>query len=296
MYKNLNAQALGISGQDSELIELALSYGFKGVSLNLVDFAEQVASQGMARASRLLVSARLKMGSFRLPIDWTAEDEPYQADLARLIPLAELAQQMNCTRAVSLIEPSDDHRPYHENFEFYRKRLGEVAAALAPFEILLGVEFLAPMSARGGRAFQFIQSFDEVLLLLRTIGAPNLGVAFDTWHWHLSGGTLETLRSVPVDKIVAVALADAEPETTAAEATLESRRLPADGGAIDIPAVLVTLAEMGYNGPVSPEPDRGQFGAASRQQVVKQAGAALDAVWKAAGLSSTGKLTPVRGA
>ena len=57
MYKNLNAQALGISGQDSELIELALSYGFKGLSLNLVDFAEQVASQGMARASRLLVSA-----------------------------------------------------------------------------------------------------------------------------------------------------------------------------------------------------------------------------------------------
>ena len=50
MYKNLNAQALGISELDSELIELALSYGFKGLSLNLVDFAAQVASQGMARA------------------------------------------------------------------------------------------------------------------------------------------------------------------------------------------------------------------------------------------------------
>lgn len=296
MYKNLNAQALGISGQDSELIELALSYGFKGLSLNLVDFAEQVASQGMARASRLLVSARLKMGSFRLPVEWNGADDKYQSDLAKLPKFAELAREMNCSRAVTLIEPADDHRPYHENFEFHRKRLTELAEALAPFKISLGVEFLAPMSARGGKGFQFIQSFDEVLLLLKTIGAPNLGVALDTWHWHLSGGMLDTLRSLPADKIVTVALADAEGETTAADAQVESRRLPGEGGAVDIPAVLVTLAEMGYDGPISPEPDRSQFGAASRQNVVKQAGAALDSVWKAAGLSASGKLTPVRGA
>jgi sugar phosphate isomerase/epimerase len=296
MYKNLNAQALGISQLDSELIELALSYGFKGLSLNLVDFAAQVASQGMARASRLLVSARLKMGSFPLPVDCYAEDEKYQADVARLPSYCELAREMKCTRAVTLIEPADDHRPYHENFELQRKRLTELAEALAPYNISLGVGFQAPMSARGGRALQFIQSFDEVLLLLRTIGAPNLGVAFDTWHWHLSGGTLDVLRSLTADKIITVSLADAEPEITAADAGAEARRLPGDGGAIDIPAVLVTLAELGYDGPVSPEPDRSQFGAASRQQVVKQAGAALDSVWKTAGLSGSGKLMPVRGA
>jgi sugar phosphate isomerase/epimerase len=296
MYKNLNAQALGISGQDSELIELALSYGFKALTLNLVDFAAQVDSQGMARASRLLVSARLKMGSFRLPVEWNGDDDKYQADLANLPKLAEIAREMKCTRAITRIEPADDHRPYHENFEFHRKRLAELAEALAPYKISLGVEFLAPMSARGGQGFQFIQSFDEVLLLLKTIAAPNLGVALDVWHWHLSGGTLETLRSLAADKIVTVALADAEPETTAANAQAEQRRLPGDGGAVDIPAVLTTLAEMGYDGPVSPEPDRSQFGSASRQSVVKQAGAALDSVWKAAGLSTSGKLTPVRGA
>ena len=236
------------------------------------------------------------MASFPLPVDCYAEDEKYQADLARLPSYCELAREMKCTRAVTLIEPADDHRPYHENFELQRKRLTKLAEALAPYDISLGVGFSAPMSARGGRALQFIQSFDEVLLLLRTIGAPNLGVAFDTWHWHLSGGTLDALRSLTADKIITVALADAEPETTAAEAGDQARRLPGDGGAIDIPAVLVTLAELGYAGPVSPEPDRRQFGAASRQQVVKQAGAALDTVWKAAGLSASGKLTPVRGA
>jgi hypothetical protein len=35
---------------------------------DLVDFAEQVKTQGMPRASRLITSARLKIGSVRLPV------------------------------------------------------------------------------------------------------------------------------------------------------------------------------------------------------------------------------------
>jgi sugar phosphate isomerase/epimerase len=295
MYKNLNAQALGISGRDSELIELALSYGFRGIDLDLVEFAQQVNDQGMDRASRLLVSARLKIGNFRLPVRWD-DDEHYQTDLARLPQLAEIAHDMDCTRAITRIEPCHDRLPYHENFEFCRHRLGEVAEALTPYKINLGLEFLAPMSARGDGAFQFIQSFDEVLQLLRTIGASNLGVAFDAWHWHLSGGTLETLRALTPDKIVTVSLADAEVDTTAATAQMDERRLPGDGEGIDIPAVLVALAELGYDGPVSPLPDRSRLAVTGRQSIVKQAGESLDRVWKEAGLTRAGKLAAVPGA
>jgi sugar phosphate isomerase/epimerase len=292
MFKNLSAPALGISGRDGEIIELALSHGFKGLDLDVVDFAQQVAAHGLARASRLLASARLKIGSFALPVRWEDEAE-YQADLGQLPQLADVARQVGCTRAIATIEPGHDRRPYHENFEFHRRRLGEIADALAPYKISLGLGYLAPMSCRAGRAYQFIQSFDEVLLLARTIGAANLGVVLDVWHWHLSGGTLDALRALSADKIVAVTLADAEVETTAANAQLDARRLPGDGGAIEIPAVLTALAELGYDGPVSPAPDRGQFGATGRDQIVKQAGAALDRVWKAAGLNAAGKLAAV---
>lgn len=295
MYKNLSVQALGISGRDSEIIELALSYGFKGLDLDLVEFSQQVASQGLARASRLIASARLKMGSFRLPVRWDDDGDEYQADLERLGPLAELAHEMECTRAVTMIQPAHERRPYHENFEFHRRRLTELAETLSTYKITLGLEYLAPMCARGDAAFQFMQSFDEVLLLLRTIGAPNLGVAFDVWHWHLSGGTLDGLRSLGAEKVVTVDLADAEMDTTAATAQLESRRLPGSTGAIDIPSVLVVLAEMGYDGPVSPVADRSQFANLGREQIVKQAGAAIDGVWKAAGLTGAGKLAAVPG-
>ena len=39
MFKNLSPETLGISGQQNEVIELALSFGFKGIDLNAVEFA-----------------------------------------------------------------------------------------------------------------------------------------------------------------------------------------------------------------------------------------------------------------
>ncbi len=295
MFKNLGAEALGISGRESEVIELALSNGFKGLDLDLVDFAEQVKAQGMARASRLIASARLKIGSFRVPVRWEDDSPDYKTDLQMLPELAALAQQMGCTRATTTIEPANDLRPYHENFEFHRRRFAEIADVLAPYKIRLGIGFLAPLACRAGRNFQFMQVADAAILLSRSIGATNVGLAFDSWHWHLGGGTLDQLRAVPGEKIVTVSLADCDANTTAATARLESRRLPGEGGALDAAAVLSTLAELRYDGPVTPAPDKSQFAALSREKIVKEAGASLDRVWKAAGLNMAGKLSAVPG-
>lgn len=295
MFKNLSCEVLGISGRDSEIIELVLSHGFKGLDIELVDFAEQVQTQGMARAARLITSARLKIGSFRLPVRWEGEPSAYQADLEKLPALLEIAQQVGATRAVTLIEPGTDDRPYHENFEFHRRRFCEIADALAPYKMRLGLGFLAPTSCRAGLSFQFLRTVDEVLQLLPMIGRPNVGLAIDTWHWHLGGGTLEQLRALPIDKIVTVSLADAAHDTTADNAELASRRLPGDGGAIDIPAVLTALAELRYDGPVTPAPDKSQLAGLGRDTIVKQVSASLDGVWKGAGLSMSGKLATVPG-
>ena len=50
------------------------------------------------------------------------------------------------------------------------------------------------------------------------------------------------------------------------------------------------LAQQGFDGPVTPAPDRGEFAGVGRDAIVKQASAAVDRVWKAAGISATGKL------
>ena len=194
-----------------------------------------------------------------------------------------------------MVEPASDLRPYHENFEYHRHRLAEIADVLHPHQIRLGIGFLAPIGCRAGRAFQFMQTVDELVLLLRSVSAPNVGLALDTWHWHLGGGKLETLRALSAEKIVTVSLADAEAHATAADAQLESRSLSGTGGAIDMPAILAALAELGYDGPVTPAPDKSQLAGLRRDKIVKQIGAALDQIWKAAGLNSAGRLATVSG-
>jgi sugar phosphate isomerase/epimerase len=295
MFKNLNPEALGISGRDSEVIELVLSNAFKGLDVDLVGFVEQVKTQGFARASRLIVSARLKTGSFPLPVRWEHEPAQYQADLQALPALCEVAVQLGCTRATTSIEAGSDTRRYHENYEFHRARLTEVAEVLDKYKIRLGVGFLAPLACRAGLAFQFMQTFDELLLLLRSIGPANVGLAFDAWHFHLGGGKLESLLSLPGDKIVTVALSDIEPGVDAAGARLAARRWPAENGVIDNGAILSALADMRYDGPVTPLADPSQLASLGRDKIIKQAAAALDHVWRAAGLNPAGKRAAVPG-
>jgi sugar phosphate isomerase/epimerase len=295
MFKNLSPAVLGVSGRESEVIELALSHGFKGLDLSLVEFAQQVRDQGMARAARLLTSARLKLGSFPLPVRWQHDSPDYQADLQQLAELAAVAREAGCQRAVTTIEPASDERVYHENFEFHRRRLAELADLLAEDGIRLGVGFVAPHRCREDRAYQFMQTADEVLMLLGTVASPHIGLALDTWHWHLGGGTIQHLRSLAADKIVSVSLGDAEPGLTAANAESATRRLPGDGGAVDNAGVLAALAELGYHGPVTPTADPSQFAGQSRDQIVKSTAAAFDAVWKAAGLNQAGRRVAVGG-
>jgi sugar phosphate isomerase/epimerase len=295
MYKNLCPEGLGVSGRESEVIELALSHGFKGLDLDLPEFAEQVKTAGFAKASRLLVSARLKFGSFRLPVRWQDDSSEGKADLAVLPGLLELAAQLGCTRAVTTIEPGSDERPFHQNFEYHRRQLQEIGELLAAKKMRLGVEVLAPLECRVNHAFQFMQRADEVMLLLSSVGSPHVGLALDTFHWHLGGGTIDQLRTLGVQKIVTVALGDADPALTAADAKMSDCRLPYDGGAVDNGAILSALAELRYDGPVTPRADKSQFEGQSRQQIVKAAAAAFDAVWKSAGLNPPGKLATVGG-
>ena len=294
MFKNLSPAVLGVSGRESEIIELAMSHGFKGLDLDVGELAQQVQSQGFAKATRLIASARLKLGSFPLSVGFQSEPSQHQAELKQVAELADVARQIGCRRATTVIEPRSE-RVYHENFEFHRRRLAELGDLLAKHEIRLGVGFVAPPDRSDDHAYQFIQTAAEALLLLRNLGSTNVGLALDTWHWHLGGGTIEQLRSLTNDKIVTVTLSDAEPGLTVADAELSARRLPGDGGAVDNAAVLTALAQMHYDGPVTPAADKSQFVGQSRDQIVKAVAGAFDREWKAAGLNQAGRLAAVGG-
>lgn len=297
MFKNLSPEALGLSTSQNELIELALSFGFRGIDLDVADFASQAKEHGLPRARRLLDSAKLKIGAFKLPVRWEADDETFRGDLAKLPELIGPAVEIGATRATTTIAPANDERPYHQNFEFHRQRLGELAKTLAPMGVRLGVGFSAEASAREGKDFEFIHSLDALLMLLGMVQAKNLGVSLDLWQLWVSGATLETVRQkLKADQIVAVSVSDvANPGADPERQPANTRRLPGETGVIDTVAALVTLAELGYAGPVTPRPHSSQFAGMRRDTIVKLAGEKLDAAWKAAGLTPSGKLAASAG-
>lgn len=314
MFRNLCPEELGITGRDSEIIELVLSSGFKGLDLDLPALAEQVKSQGFAKATRLMVSARLKFGSFQLPIRWQGTDTEYKTDLALLPEQLDIAAQLGCHRAVTMLAPGSETHPFHENFELYRHKLHEVGDLLATKNMKLGVGFLAPAACRDQATLQFVQRVDQLMFLLHSVTAPNVGVALDTWHWHLGGGTIDQVRLLGAAKIITVTLADCEPGLTAEKATLADRKLPGEAGTVDNNVdnttvengtvdsntvdnvgIVKLLAEFRYDGPVTPAAGATQLEGQSRQQIIRDAAAACEAVWKGAGISTGGKRVAVGG-
>ncbi|HEY1785473.1 MAG TPA: TIM barrel protein [Pirellulales bacterium] len=286
MFKNLNLAALGMSGRQSEVIELTLSHGFKGLDLDLVEFGHQVQASGLPHARRLIDSARLRIGSVRLSLDWNCDTAGFDAQLERLAGDIQLAQQIGCTRAITDIDPASDNKPYHENFELHRRRYGKLAELLGRQGLKLGLGFLAPLGLRKDRTYQFIQTADAFLLLLKSISSPNIGMALDLWHWHLGGGTIDQIRALGAGKIVTVGLADADPDTTAENADRAVRQLPGATGVIDCAEVLSLLSAGKYDGPVTALPSPSIFVGQSRERIAKQTAEALDKVWKAAGLQT----------
>ena len=210
----------------------------------------------------------------------------------RFAAIAKTAAEIGATRAITTIAPANDTRPYHENFEFHRRRLAEIAEMLGRFGVRLGVEFVAAQSQPEPRAFQFINSFDQLVTLVNMISQTNLGIVFDLYQVYVAGNTLDDLKKLSPERIVAVYLSDAPADPSREELAANQRLLPGETGVIDSAQALTFLAELEYDGPVSPAADREQTQALKRDDLVRLAAERLDTAWKSAGLDPEGKLEP----
>ncbi|MCO6455523.1 MAG: sugar phosphate isomerase/epimerase [Pirellulaceae bacterium] len=293
MYKNLSPTALGVSGRQSELIELALTYGFRGVEIDMADFLRRARSSGADQAGRFLNSAKLKIGSFELPVNWQAEEAAYRKDLALLPQIVETVATLDAGRCYTTVLPGSDELPYHENFERARKRLAEIADILAAHQMRLGLGFLALSRYRKDHDYQFIHQAEALLTLLKTISAKNVGLALDTWNWRLGGGATDQLDELSGEQIVTVRLADGPPDVDWSEMTEKQRLLPGTGGLVDNGAIVRLLAAKQYEGPVTLAPHPSCLSGMTRDNIVQRASQILDELFAAAGVGRPAKPAPV---
>lgn len=283
MFRNLSTVGLPLSGRPSELIELALSFGFDAMDIDIVDFRQQAETFGVPHARRLMVSARLKSGVFHLPLDLSGDDAAFDRDLAALPKFLELAEATEAHRAVTRIAPASDEHSFKDFFELHRRRLDTLGDLLAPRGITLGLAVTPETEAREGKANQFIHTY-EGLLGLVAVAHERVGAVADAWALHVTGEPLELIGKTPRGKLVEVRLSDAPREATGAALTTAQRLMPGETGVIDNAGVLRQAKAAGFEGPVTPWADRATLAGRGREKIVRLAGDRLDAAWKDAGL------------
>jgi sugar phosphate isomerase/epimerase len=283
MFRNLSTFGLPLSGRPSELIELALSFGFDAMDIDLVDFQQQAETFGVPHARRLMVSARLKCGVFRLPVALDADEATFKAELAALPKRLEFAQATEATRAVATIAAASDEHSFKDFFEQYRTRLDTIGGLLDAHGISLGLAITPEAEARAEKTHQFIHTFEGLVGLL-AVSHPRVGAVVDSWAMHITGEPLEMITKVPQGRIVEVRLSDAPRDVAAADLTHAQRLMPGDTGVISSAAVLTQAKAAGFDGPVTPWADRSTLAGRGRERIVKVAGDRLEAAWREAGL------------
>ena len=247
MYKALSPGALGMSvGGLARAIEAAVKAGFEGVEFYPGEVADDVERLGAEQVRAMFTNAGLRPAGWGLPTDWRNDQSEWRIGLQELPRLAKAAAAIGCDRTMTWIMPCSNDLPFDENRRFHIERLKPVAAILAEHGCRLGLEFIG----------------------------PNVGLLLDSFHWHTSGGTTDDLRELSPEQVVYVHVNDAPPAPIDDQID-GNRALPGATGVIDIKGFLMTLEQIGYDGPVTPEP----FG--NPATWAKQS---LDSIWKVAAL------------
>jgi sugar phosphate isomerase/epimerase len=283
MFRNLSIYGLPLSGRPSELIELALSFGFEALDLDILDFQRQAEAFGAEHARRLMVSARLKPGNFRLPVNLAADEATFAADMKQLPARLDVAQAAEASRAVTTVESASDDHGFKDFFELYRTRLDAVGEQLASRGIQLGLAIRPEAEARAGKTHQFITTFDELLGLVTTAHSQ-VGAVVDAWALHVTGEPLDVIAKVPAGRIVEVRVSDAPRELPGRDLTVEQRLMPGETGVIDTAAVVKAAQAAGFTGPVTPWANRATLAGRGREKTVRLAGDRMEALWRSAGL------------
>ena len=95
-----------------------------------------------------------------------------------------------------------------------------------------------------------VNTLETALTLVREAGAPNGGLAIDTWHMGKLGISPEDLRAIPAQYLSWVELSDGRRENMPdlVEETVNHRLLPGEGE-FDIQAYVESCRDIGYGGP-----------------------------------------------
>ena len=284
MFKNLNLAAIGIRATMLEGLALAKATGYKGLDPSLKEAGQLVQEHSTEYVKALFEEAGIKPGGWFLPVNWRGDDTEYNEQLAKLPERAKLASDLGCHRTISVVLAWDDSRPFKENWDFHVKRLRPPAEILKDYGHSLALEFIGPNTSRAPHKYGFLHTMDAMLALCAAIGTDNVGLLLDAWHCYTAHVTLDDLKKLSKEDVIYVHINDAPAGIDINNQIDNARALPGETGVIPLPEILRILKDIGYDGPITPEPFSKKLSEMAPADAARTVSELLDKIWRQAGL------------
>lgn len=265
-YTILSLGRIGFHASFPESVELASKYGFEGLDTDPA-YLSSLDDAGLRRLMDDLQKRNLKFGAAGLPVEFRKDPDAFNSDLKKLPTAAAVFQKAGIQRVSTWIMPCSSELTYLQNFRQHAERLRLCAEILADHGQKLGLEYVAPRTLWRSQKHPFIHTMSEMKELMVAIGADNLGIQLDSWHWFNAQETPQDILTLRGQDVITVDLNDAPAGLTLDQYQDGSRELPVATGVIPVKQFLDALVAIGYDGPIQAEP----FNAALRAMPIDQA-------------------------
>jgi sugar phosphate isomerase/epimerase len=265
---------IGVEVDQRRAIKLAAAYGFQSVE----PYGSYLAKLGQAELDELLGQLKeqnLVWGAASLEMEFRGDEKLFESGLQALPGMAKGLQRAGVTRLGTWIAPSHPQLTFLQNFKLHASRLRSVSKILNEHSIRFGLEYVGPKKSWSSKRFPFVHTMSETKELLAEMDVPNAGIVLDSWHWYCAEESVEDLRTLRQDQIVAVDLNDA-PAGLERDQQIDNRReLPAATGVIDLASFLDVLRKLDYDGPIRAEPFNQSLNAMDDEDAVRTTATAM---------------------
>jgi sugar phosphate isomerase/epimerase len=253
MTRDLVCGNLGVKATQREAIDLAARHGFESLWPDAAELG-RLESAPVQELLGEMKEKRLVFGAGFLPTDFRKDDATFARGVGELPAFAQSLERAGVRRVGTWLPPASDTLTYRQYFALHARRLREVARILGDHGLRLGLEYVGPRTALVSRRYPFLHTLAETRELIAEIGAGNVGLVLDSWHWYHAGDSAADIAALGNGDVVAVDLNDAPSGVPKEQMVDNARELPLATGVIDVAAFLGALLAIGYDGPVRAEP------------------------------------------
>lgn len=274
MQKCLNTITLGSGVGLIEALTSTSKAGFEAVEIFSLEPAREFAkAESIEELMSIFDSLSIKPVGFVLGGFVYASDAEFAEKVPGIRETMEFAGQIGAANALLFI-PSKGDRTEQEAREVAVRRIGDACDLASEYGLRIGLEPI-------GKA-DYLNAPSSVYPLIQEIGATNLFLTIDIFHFYTAGCATDDLRDIPGRAISLVHVDDA-PDLPLSDLDDSKRLLPGDGS-MEVAGFLGVLGKIGFDGALSVELFNRDLWTRDSLEVATWCKAALDRVMDRAGV------------